>query len=235
MTGVLLDRHSLSMTVGGRQQLTASILPENASNKNVSWTSDNPAAASVDSSGNITAVGAGSAVITVTTADGNRTDSCTVTVSSAGGSTGSGGSSGNIFIYVNLPFVKGHPDKKGWTAIQKEAVTVPEGGTTDIDMNGSVLVPGSFFTAVKGRDITVVFDMGSGISWSVCGKDITAETASDINLSVRAGAGKIPRDVLNSTAGASAHLELSPVHNGPFGFTAVHTSRRLHLSFRYQS
>ncbi len=65
--------------------------------------------------------------------------------------------------------------------------------------------------------------MGSGISWSVCGKDITAETASDINLSVRAGAGKIPRDVLNSTAGASAHLELSPVHNGPFGFTAVLT------------
>ncbi len=223
VTGVLLDRHSLSMTVGGRQQLTASILPENASNKNVSWTSDNPAAASVGSSGNITAVGAGSAVITVTTADGNRTDSCTVTVSSAGGSTGSGGSSGNIFINFNLPFVKGHPDKKGWTAIQKEAVTVPEGGTTDIDMNGSVLVPGSFFTAVKGRDITVVFDMGSGISWSVCGKDITAETASDINLSVRTGAGKIPRDVLNSTAGASAHLELSPVHNGPFGFTAVLT------------
>lgn len=225
VTGVLLDRHTLDMTAGSMQQLTASVLPESTSNKNVSWTSDNPAVAAVDSSGKVTAVSAGIAVITVTTEDGNHTDSCTVTVSNPGngGSSGSGigGSLGSIFINYNLPFVKGHPDKKGWTEIQQEAASVPEGGTAEIDMNGSVSVPGSFFTALRGRDITAAFDMGGGISWSVCGKDITAETFGNTNLSVRTGAGKIPQDVLNSTAGACAHLELNPVHSGPFGFTAV--------------
>lgn len=233
VTGVLLDRHTLDMTAGSMQQLKASVSPDNAVNKNITWTSDNPAVATVDSSGKVTAVSAGIAVITVTTSDGNYTDSCTVTVStpgngsssgSSGGSgSGIGGSLGSIFINYNLPFVKGHPDKKGWTAIQQEAASVPEGGTAEIDMNGSVSVPGSFFTALRGRNITAVFDMGGGISWSVCGKDITAETFGNTNLSVKTGAVKIPQDVLNSTAGACAHLELSPVHNGPFGFTAVLT------------
>lgn len=233
VTGVLLDRHTLDMTAGSMQQLTASVSPKNASNQTVSWTSNNPAVATVDDSGKVTAVSAGIAMITVATADGNYTDSCTVTVSSPGngGGSGSGGSSGSgiggslgsIFINYNLPFVKGHPDKKGWTAIQQEAASVPEGGTAEIDMNGSVSVPGSFFTALRGRNITAVFDMGGGISWNVCGKDITAETFSNMNLSVRTGAGKIPQDVLNSTAGARAHLELSPVHSGAFGFTAVLT------------
>lgn len=229
VTGVSLDTHSLNMTAGMEKQLIASVLPKDASNKNLSWTSSNPAVASVDSNGKVTSVSAGSAVIRVTTEDGEHTDSCTVTVGIAGNSGGtSGGSSGSPSTNIRLPFLKAHPYKRGWGVIQAEAekaVANPESGTAyiDIDMNGTVLVPGRIFTAVKNKDVTLAFDMGGGISWSVCGKDITAETVSDTNLSVKAGGGVIPLDVLNRTAGDCAHLELSPAHNGPFGFTAALT------------
>ena len=62
-------------------QLTATIAPANASNKNAVWQSSNPAVASVNAStGYVTAVGAGTATITVTTADGGLTAGCDVTV-----------------------------------------------------------------------------------------------------------------------------------------------------------
>ena len=63
------------------QPLTATVLPENASHKAVKWTSDNTAVAGVSISGVITARGLGKATITVTTEDGKKTATCTLTVS----------------------------------------------------------------------------------------------------------------------------------------------------------
>ena len=77
---VTLDQTSLSLKEGETARLTATVLPENAANKAVTWTSSNPAAATVDESGNVIAVGAGSTTITVTTADGSKTAECNVTV-----------------------------------------------------------------------------------------------------------------------------------------------------------
>ncbi|SFJ83456.1 Uncharacterized conserved protein YjdB, contains Ig-like domain [Paenibacillus sp. UNC496MF] len=81
VTGVALDKSSLSLDAGQTGQLTATVQPTNATNKAVQWSSDNAAAATVDGTGKVTAVAAGSAVITATTADGNFTASATVTVS----------------------------------------------------------------------------------------------------------------------------------------------------------
>ena len=80
VTGVSLDKSSLSLSAGGSSQLTATVYPANAGNKAVSWSSSDTSVASVSSSGLVTAVGGGVATITVTTADGGYTASCAVTV-----------------------------------------------------------------------------------------------------------------------------------------------------------
>ena len=82
VTSVSLDKTSLELTEGETARLTATVLPETATNRNVTWSSNAPGVATVDSSGKVTAVAPGTATITVTTQDGNHTAACTVTVSS---------------------------------------------------------------------------------------------------------------------------------------------------------
>ena len=78
-TGVTLDTTTEKMTVGDEVTLEATVAPENATNKNVTWTSSDETVAIV-ANGVVTAVGAGTATITVTTEDGGFTAECTVTV-----------------------------------------------------------------------------------------------------------------------------------------------------------
>lgn len=79
VTGVELDKGTMALTVGGTGTLTATVAPEDAANKNVTWSSSDTAVATVDN-GIVTAVAAGTATITVTTEDGNKTATCDVTV-----------------------------------------------------------------------------------------------------------------------------------------------------------
>ena len=83
VTGVTLDKTTLSLRAGESATLTAAVAPDNAANKSVSWKSSNTAVATVDAGGKVTAVAPGSATITVTTADGNKTASCQVTVTAS--------------------------------------------------------------------------------------------------------------------------------------------------------
>ena len=80
VTAVKLNKHALELNWQQSEQLTAEVLPENAANKNVIWTSSDSGVAEVSQEGVVTAKGAGSAVITVETEDGKMQDSCTVTV-----------------------------------------------------------------------------------------------------------------------------------------------------------
>lgn len=64
----------------GTVELVATVLPAEANNKNVTWFSSDTNVATVDENGKVTAVGNGTAIITVTTEDGAKTASCTVTV-----------------------------------------------------------------------------------------------------------------------------------------------------------
>ncbi len=80
VTGVSLDRTSLTMTEGDTQTLTATVSPSNATDKSVTWTSNNTTVATVSSSGVVTAKTPGTATITVKTNDGSKTATCTVTV-----------------------------------------------------------------------------------------------------------------------------------------------------------
>ncbi len=80
VTGVTLDQTALTLEKGEDAQLTATVAPADADNKAVTWTSSNTSVASVDNTGKVTAVSKGTAVITVTTEDGNFTATCDVTV-----------------------------------------------------------------------------------------------------------------------------------------------------------
>lgn len=79
VTGVTLDKETMNLTAGSTGTLTATITPENATNKDLTWTSDKEEVATV-SDGVVSAVAAGTANITVTTADGGKTATCVVTV-----------------------------------------------------------------------------------------------------------------------------------------------------------
>lgn len=77
---VTLDKTDMSVEMGTSAKLTATVTPDNATNKNVTWTSSAESIATVDAEGNVTGVKEGNAVITVTTEDGGKTASCNVTV-----------------------------------------------------------------------------------------------------------------------------------------------------------
>lgn len=83
VTGVSVSPTSASIGVGGTQQLTATVSPANATNKNVTWTSNNTSVATVNASGVVTGVAAGNATITVRTEDGNFTATSAITVTSS--------------------------------------------------------------------------------------------------------------------------------------------------------
>lgn len=81
VTGVSLPS-TASVEIGSSITLTPTISPSNATNQNVTWSSGNTARATVNN-GVVTGVSAGTVVITVTTVDGSKTASCTVTVAAA--------------------------------------------------------------------------------------------------------------------------------------------------------
>ena len=80
VTGVTLDTDKLELFTGESNSLTTTVLPETATDKSVTWESSNTTVATVDQSGNVKAEAQGTATITVKTANGGFTDTCTVTV-----------------------------------------------------------------------------------------------------------------------------------------------------------
>lgn len=110
--------------------------------------------------------------------------------------------------------------------VTKEATISSAGDNTTINviMNGTTTVPGNVFDVIKGKDINIVLDMGNGVTWSVNGKDITADKVKDIDFGVKAGAesnNTIPVDVLNRVTGERYSVNLSLSYTGEFGLKAV--------------
>ncbi len=77
---VSLNKTSLIVGIGGKNNLQAIVYPENAADRSVSWSSSDESVATVSSTGLVTGVSVGSAVVTVTTTDGAKTATCNVAV-----------------------------------------------------------------------------------------------------------------------------------------------------------
>ena len=80
VTGVTLNKNTLTLNVGATEKLVATVDPSTATNKVVTWVSSRPGIATVEADGTVRAVSGGNATITVTAADGGKTASCAVTV-----------------------------------------------------------------------------------------------------------------------------------------------------------
>ena len=123
------------------------------------------------------------------------------------------------------PYIKDDSGKEGWDVIKPQLEEAKSGGTVTVAMNGTTVVPKDVIDSIKGKDTTLVLDMGNGLSWKIYGKDIT-DAAGDIDFGVTIGAdaGKsIPVDVINNVTGERYSMNLTLAYDGEFGFTATLT------------
>ena len=125
VTGVTLDKPTVSLVAGTSTTLTATVLPANATNKTVTWSSDKPAIASVDKNGTVTAHKAGEAVITVKSEDGAKTASCTVTVSLT-----------EYVITYHLDGGSNHADNPAKYTVETETITLKDASKANYTFAG---------------------------------------------------------------------------------------------------
>ena len=123
------------------------------------------------------------------------------------------------------PYIKDDSGKEGWDVIKPQLEEAKSGDTVTVAMNGTTVVPKDVIDSIKGKDTTLVLDMGNGLSWKINGQDIT-DAAGDIDFGVTVGAdaGKsIPVDVINNVTGERYSMNLTLAYDGEFGFTATLT------------
>ncbi len=132
VTSVSLNKSTLDIKVGETATLTATINPTNATNKNVTWESDNTQIATVDTAGKVTAIKEGTAKIKVKTKDGNHTATCIVTVSKNDGIVWTDPSNIKFTVtedfYLKVTGLKEDGKYYGFISNGKIAPTVPDTG-----------------------------------------------------------------------------------------------------------
>ena len=175
---ITLDKTEISLEATETATLVATVLPENATNKSVTWKSSNEAVAIVDANGKVTAVAVGEATITATTADGsNKSATCKITVAKT--------------LATSISLDKTSATLKATETLTLKATVAPA-TTTDksvtwkssneavatVDANGKVTA-----VAVGETTITATTTDGSNLSAS-CKITIVATPAESITLNV---------------------------------------------------
>ena len=205
-TGISLDYDSLSMNVGDTDTLTATIEPEDATNKNVTWSSDNETVAEV-ADGVVTAKSTGTTTITATTADGGYTARCVVMVTAVppeptptptptpgrntgGSSTASGQAipaAGNVavsYTQSGSSVALSVPDSKITEIIEKSNGEVPFDLSGVSGATAAVLPKGALDTlAGAGLDVEIKLPQGT-VKLDTDALQSIASAAQDANVSV---------------------------------------------------
>lgn len=171
VTGVSIPQGSISGKVGEEKNLSANVSPDNASNKKVSWTSSNDSVATV-SGGTVRLVGTGTATITVTTEDGNFSDTASVTVEAKD-------------VPVENVSISGDASVTVGSSITLSANVSPDGAKYDSikwsSSNGGIAtVDGGKVTGVKAGTVTITAEAG-GKSGT---KEITVQDAEVVLNSI---------------------------------------------------
>ncbi len=159
VTGVTLNKATLTLIEGASETLTATVAPADATNQKVTWKSSNAAVATVDAAGKVTAVKAGEATITVTTEDGGKTATCKVTVNAATVAvTGVTLNKATLSLIAGASETLATNKKVTWKSSNAAVATV--------DANGKV-------TAVKAGEATITVTTEDGAKTAVCKVTVT--------------------------------------------------------------
>lgn len=201
VTSVSVSPTSASLTAGNTQQLTATISPSNATNKNVTWESDATSVATVSSTGLVTAKAEGTATITVkSAADSTKKATCTITVTASGGGSSGGeetttyqftskswaatpanwtsGKDGNGYSNSGVQVTKGYSGANGtspksFDAVQSVVVTYCTNSSSGA---------GSIKVSVGGTQISYQAVTTSG---GTSGRDMTFESDGSLSGNVK--------------------------------------------------
>ncbi|WP_418919868.1 Ig-like domain-containing protein, partial [Alistipes putredinis] len=193
VTGVKLNKTATSLLVGGNETLVATILPENATNKKVTWKSSNAAVATVDAAGKVTGVKAGEATITVTTDDGGKTATCKVTVSNKEVNV-----TGVTLNKATLTLIEGASETLTATVAPADATNQKvtwkssNAAVATVDATGKV-------TAVKAGEATITVTTEDGAKTATCKVTVKAATVAVTGVTLN-------KSALTLIAGASETL-----------------------------
>lgn len=172
VTGVTLNKSSLTLKVGEEGALVATVAPENATNKSVTWTSSDTDVATV-SGGVVRALAAGSATITVTTAEGGFSATCVVTVRAATVAV-----TGVTLDKTTATLKLGESE-----SVTLTATVAPENATNkDVTWASSntavATVSGGVVTAVAAGEVTITVTTADGSKTATC--VVTVEAANAV-------------------------------------------------------
>lgn len=140
VSAINVDKTAITLAVGATETITATVEPENAANKDVTWSSSDEDVATVDENGKVTAIGAGQVIITVTTVDGEFTDTVQVAI-------------GNV---INIT------RNKGYQTIQEATEEIKDGDTlkliADISTDEGITVDKNIIFDLNEKTITNSLD-----------------------------------------------------------------------------
>ncbi|MBR5661530.1 MAG: Ig-like domain-containing protein [Bacteroidales bacterium] len=190
VSGVSINKTSINLAEGDSETLTATLSPAEATNKSVSWSSSDTQVATVDGSGKVIAQKAGSATITVTTSDGSKTATCSVTVKAIALTKIEISPSETEVIIgkkVNLS-VKYTPENASnkdvkWSSSDASVAKVSDSGVVEGVKEGSATITA---TSAEGGikatcKVTVTMITKSGVYWTQEDKLIRNGLSMDVN------------------------------------------------------
>ena len=135
------------------------------------------------------------------------------------------GTNNNVTLPITASFtVKSRPSYNPPTVSEETTDAIADaqpGETVTVDLSsGSTTLDKEVFETLAGKDVTLVVDLGDGVSWTVNGSDIPEDADfTDIDLNVTMNSDGIPVDVVNAITGEVGTVQITLAHDGEFGFT----------------
>lgn len=191
VTSVSLNSTVLSVKQGKTATLSASVYPNNATNKYVSWSSSNTNVATISSSGVINAVNQGSTTITVTTNDGHKTATCVVTVTEPTHVTSVSLDKTSLSLKVdktssltaNVLPSDAYDKSVSWSSSNTNVATVNDNGEITANTVGTTTITATTTDGGFTANCSVtVEEKGTADEWTVliymCGSTLETESAN---------------------------------------------------------